>query len=257
VRGEADWDEQWRVEPLDAAAVAAEARTPRWRAQAAHVERRFGGFAGLQVVEIGSGRGLNGLLCARSGADVTLLDRSSLVLGQAEELARACGVEVRTIVGDALAPPEELLGAFDVSMSFGLCEHFVGEQRSSIVDAHLRVLRPGGLAFLGVPNRNAPFYRLWAAVLKARGTWPLGVEEPFGAHELADLACRAGGTPLAPSYGSFAASAVGHGVNQILYKVGRRGLRVPQVQVPLLDRLAYELLLPVLKPESAGAVTRP
>ena len=133
-------------------------------------------------------------------------------------------------------------------MSFGLCEHFLGERRAAIVRAHLDVLRPGGVAFLGVPNRLAPAYRLWMGILKARGTWPLGTEEPFGAGELAGLARRAGGRPLEPAYGSFVGSLVNHGVNQALFKLGRDGLRVPQTRLPLLDRLAYELLLPVERP---------
>jgi hypothetical protein len=37
-------------------------------------------------------------------------------------------------------------------------------------------------------------------------------------------------------------------VNQALFKLGRRGLPLPQLTVPGLDRLAYELLLPVVKP---------
>jgi len=133
-------------------------------------------------------------------------------------------------------------------MSFGLCEHFLGERRLAAVAAHLELARPGGLALLGVPNRLAPAYRLWMAALKRRGTWPLGTEEPFSAGELAALAGAAGGEPLEPVYGSFAASLVGHGVNQALYKLGRRGLRVRQVRVPVLDRFAYELLLPVVRP---------
>ena len=98
------------------------------------------------------------------------------------------------------------------------------------------------------PNRLAPAYRLWMGLLKARGTWPLGTEEPFGATELRDLALRGGGRPLPPAYGSFLGSLVNHGVNQALFKLGRRGLPVPHVRLPLVDRLAYELLLPVVRP---------
>ena len=83
---------------------------------------------------------------------------------------------------------------------------------------------------------------------KARGSWPLGTEEPFTAAELAALARAAGGDPLGPEYGSFAATVVNHGVNQALYKLGRRGLALPQTRLPLLDRFAYELLLPVVRP---------
>jgi hypothetical protein len=41
---------------------------------------------------------------------------------------------------------------------------------------------------------------------------------------------------------------VNHGVNQLLHKLGRSPLPVPQAKAPLLDRFAYELLLPVVKP---------
>src|SRR5207302_726178 len=87
----ADWDAQWRVEPLDPAVVQAEERTPRWRAQERVVRDRLGGFQGLRAIEIGAGRGLNGLLYARRGATVTLLDESELALEQARQIFEAHG----------------------------------------------------------------------------------------------------------------------------------------------------------------------
>src|ERR687885_1434379 len=88
----ADWEAQWRVEPLDPAAAQAEERTPRWRAQERLVRERLGGFDGLRAIEIGAGRGLNGLLYARHGARVTLLDESDFPLQQARSLYAAHGV---------------------------------------------------------------------------------------------------------------------------------------------------------------------
>ena len=242
-----DWRRQWEREPLDLVAPDAERRTPRWRAQERLVRERFGGFAGLQVVELGAGRGVNGLLYAARGARVTLVDNVELALEQARALFAAHGVEAEYALADVFDLPPSLRGAFDVATSFGLCEHFLGDRRLAVVRAHLDALRPGGLALVGVPNRHAPVYRLWKGLLTRRGTWPLGTEAPFSARELAALAVRAGGTPLAPRYGSFAASVVDHGVNQLLYKLGRRGLPPPQVEIPGLDRMAYELMLPVVK----------
>jgi SAM-dependent methyltransferase len=244
----ADWDAQWRSEPIDPAAADAEERTPRWAAQARLVSEHFGGFEGLRVIELGSGRGLNGLLYARHGAEVTLLDNSSLPLAQAKELFSAAGVAFEPLQADVFELPQALLESFDVAMSFGLCEHFLGDRRRRVIAAHLELVRPGGLAFLGVPNRRAPVYRLWMATLKRRGTWPLGTEEPFSPGELAVLARAAGGVPLRPVYGSFVGSVVNLGLNQVLFKLGRRGLRAPQPRIPLLDRLAYEVLLPVSRP---------
>ena len=70
----------------------------------------------------------------------------------------------------------------------------------------------------------------------------------LGDTSLRTLAERAGGRPLEPRFGSFAASVVDHGVNQVLFKLGRRGLPLPQVRLPVVDRMAYELLLPIVKP---------
>jgi SAM-dependent methyltransferase len=244
----ADWEAQWRSEPLDPGAPAAEERTPRWAAQERLVRERFGGFEGLRVIELGAGRGLNALLYARRGAEVTLLDNSSLPLAQAVELFEAAGVCFEPLEADVLELPGALRGTFDVAMSFGLCEHFLGERRRRVIAAHVELVRRGGLAFFGVPNRHAPVYRLWMATLKHRGTWPLGTEEPFSPRELATLARAAGGVPLRPVYGSFVGSVVNLGLNQALFKLGRGGIRVPQPRIPVLDRLAYELLLPVSRP---------
>jgi SAM-dependent methyltransferase len=243
-----DWDAQWQVEPLNLAAPAAEAKTPRWRAQEVLVTEIFGAFANVRAIELGAGRGLNGFLFAQRGADVTLFDNVPLALEQARTLFDAHGLSFAAAEADLFELPDDLRGAFDVSMSYGLCEHFLGERRQAVVAAHLDVLRPGGLALIGVPNRHGVVYRAWKKTLTVTGTWPLGTEEPFTAAELTTLARRAGGEPLAPRFGSFTASVVNHGVNQALFKLGRRGLPLPQVSVPGLDRFAYELLLPVVKP---------
>jgi SAM-dependent methyltransferase len=240
----ADWDRQWLGQPLNLEGPAEEARTPRWRAQEEYVRELFGGFDGLRVVEIGAGRGTNAALYAQRGARVTLFDTSDVALEQARELFDALGIAAEYVKGDAFALPEAMRDSFDVSMSFGLCEHFLGARRLGIVAAHLEFLRPGGVAFLGVPNRWAPVYRLWVGTLKRTGSWPLGTEVPFSARELERLVRDAGGEPLPRRYGSFIASTVNHGVNQLLFKLGRPGLVIPQRRVPVLDRLAYELLVP-------------
>jgi SAM-dependent methyltransferase len=243
----ADWSRQWQAEPFDPEAPLVEERTLRWRAQERLLVERFGAFRGLRAIELGAGRGLNALLFARRGAEVTLVDLSPVALEQARRLFEAHGLPVATVEADVFELPAELLDRFDVSMSYGLCEHFLGERRLAVVGAHLRVLRPGGLALLGVPNRSAPVYRLWVRTLQSRGSWPLGTEVPFSVSELRLLAERSGGVPLDPRFGSFLGSVVNHGVNQVLFKLGRRGLPVPQIRVPLLDRMAYELLLPVVR----------
>jgi SAM-dependent methyltransferase len=243
----ADWDRQWRTEAFDPEAVEREAASLRWKAQERLVRERFGSFSSVSAIEIGAGRGTNALLYAERGARVTLLDRSTVALEQARALFDASALPVELVDADVFDLPEEVRGTFDVSMSFGLCEHFLDERRARVVAAHLEVLRPGGLALVSVPNRWSPVYRLWMAVEKARGTWELGTEVPFAVRELRRLAADAGGQPLAPRFGSAVGSFVGQGVNGVLRKAGRRPLRVPNPRVPGLDRLAYELMLPVVR----------
>lgn len=243
--GEADWAALWEATRLEVGAPALEAQTPRWQRQEAFIRRYFGSFDGLDVIEVGSGRGLNALLFGQRGARVTLLDNEQIALDQAKKLHGPNGVSFTPILGDAFDPPAELVGTFDVAMSYGLCEHFVGEDRQRVIGAHLSLVRPGGIALIGVPNRLAPAYRLWRATMMRRGTWIFGTEEPFTAAELARRGRAAGAEPLAPIYGSFTASLVSHGANQLLYKLGRRGLPLPQLRTPVLDRFAYELVVPL------------
>ena len=224
----ADWDAQWSAEPLDPAAALAEEGTPRWRAQERLVRARFGGFDGLKTVEVGSGRGLNALLYAVRGAEVTLVDSSRLALEQA-----------------VLA--QETFKRLGAAHYAGVAQSLVAKLSWALGTPPVATL-PNVAVASPSPTGHAPAYRLWLATLKRRGTWPLGTEEPFSSTELVALARAAGGEPLEPIYGSFVASLVDHGLNQALYKLGPRGVRVPQARLPVLDRFAYELLLPVVRP---------
>ena len=244
---QADWNERWEVEPFDLDSPRDEARTLRWRAQERLVRARFGGFEGLRAIEIGSGRGLNAFLFAERGAQVTLLDNSTVALAQARELFDGHGVPSSWSRRTSSTCPPTCATRSTSRCRTGSASTF-SASADRVVRAHLEAVRPGGLALLGVPNRWSPVYRAWIWVLMRRGSWPLGTEVPFSAQELRTLAEAAGGEPLEPRYGSFAATVVNHGVNQVLYKAGRRGLPIPQVRVPLVDRMAYELLLPVVRP---------
>jgi SAM-dependent methyltransferase len=242
------WDDYWSSIHLDLDAARREERTLRWKAQERLVRERFGSFNGLRVIEIGSGHGTNALLYAERGAQATLLDASPTALKQATDIFRAAGLVTNAIEADALNPPDTLIGAYDLSISFGTCEHFVGESRREVVTTHLRVLREGGLAIIGVPNRWSPIYRLWMKVAKATGRWRFGTEVPFSAHELIQLARTSGGEPLTPMYGSGLGTLVEHGINGTLSKLGiGKRVPVPQTRIPGLDRFAYELTLPVMR----------
>ena len=246
----ADWEGMWSGldEEED---PAAELSSLRFRVQEELVTHYVGSLAGLRVIEVGAGRSTNALLYAMQGAQATALDISPTALEQSRRRFAARGLELRTVLGDVFSLPEELRGAFDVSMSFGLCEHFAGDRRSGVIASHVELVRPGGMALINVPNRLSPMYRLWMGLAKRRGTWSLGYEVPFSGRELVALARESGGVPGRPRYLGGLGTLVSHGPNVILDRLGRPTLPVPQVQVPVLDYLAYDLLLPIMRPAAA------
>jgi len=126
---------------------------------------RRGEIRGLRVIEVGAGRATNALLYALHGASATVLDRSPIALEQAAEHFARHELAVETIEADVFELPKDLLGRFDVSMSFGLCEHFLGERRHRVVGAHVELLNASGIAMVNVPNRFSPLYRAWMGLV--------------------------------------------------------------------------------------------
>lgn len=246
------WDDVWSADvppERDVYDLAAEERTVRWRRVRERCEDAFGRLEGLRVAEIGAGAGTNAGLMAKAGADVTVVDYSPGALERSRAFFAHNGIRAEWVQADALDLPAELRDRFDVSMSFGLAEHFIGEARTAIIAGHARALRPGGLTFVSVPNRANPPYRLYKLLAEAAGRWKVGEEYPFSRGELLALAETAG---LAD------ASVFGESLWGSLYfvdpaRIARRLLGRPdpldvsrlrdQRPTPLDDRWAYALVL--------------
>lgn len=77
-------------------------------------------------------------------------------------------------------------------MSFGLTEHFKGEERININKAHFDVLRNGGLAFISVPNKYNLPYRIFKFVAELTGKWGAGEEFPYTRKELITICQQIG-----------------------------------------------------------------
>ena len=103
-------------------------------------------WQGLKVLELGSGRGGVGLLLARLGADVTLVDFSPSALQQAQSLFDLEGRNVRTVVGDVTHPDLELGVKYDLIVDSHLL-HCLTEDpdRASYYRLILEHLRPEGI----------------------------------------------------------------------------------------------------------------
>jgi SAM-dependent methyltransferase len=112
---------------------------------------------------------------ARQGARPFGVDISEPTVRQARSEFPA-GV-LRAVVGDVRRLPYRD-GSFDAVYSMGTIEHFADPE----VALHelRRVLRPGGRAVIGVPNRHDPFLRpLAVAILSGLGLYAYGYERSF------------------------------------------------------------------------------
>jgi SAM-dependent methyltransferase len=86
--------------------------------------------------------------------------------------------------------------SFDAIYSMGTIEHFDETERA--VEEMARVLKPGGRAIVGVPNRHDPFLRpLLATVLQALGLYAYGYEKSYSRRALREMLERAGLTVVA------------------------------------------------------------
>jgi len=188
------WDQNL---PVDLSAVfnscISWASTPGWAEIQRHISKAFGGFHGVSSVELGCGEGKVSLLFALLGATTTLVDYSAQQLDRARYIAQKFDVEPTIVHGNILELPESLCGQFDVAMSYGTAEHFFSESRQEVFDAHLSVLKEGGLAIIWVPNRSAFLFHLGRAARKILRRPICRVKEKsFGRRELANRARAAG-----------------------------------------------------------------
>jgi len=81
--------------------------------------------------------------------------------------------------------------SFDAIYSMGTIEHFDETERA--VEEIARVLKPGGRAIVGVPNRYDPFLRpLFVTVLQAVGLYGYGYEKSYSRRALKQMLEKAG-----------------------------------------------------------------
>jgi hypothetical protein len=68
--------------------------------------------------------------------------------------------------------------------SEGVVEHFKGEYRQEIVNAHSKAAKRGGKVLIIAPNMKCPPYRIGKFLAEKTGTWIYGNEYPYSKKEL-------------------------------------------------------------------------
>jgi ubiquinone/menaquinone biosynthesis C-methylase UbiE len=120
-------------------------------------------LAGLDVLDLGCGRGEISTALAAAGARLVACDFNTTVLRQARERVEAADGEVACCATSAIELPFAN-DSFDVIVFNGVLE-WVGKaaphrdpeacQRQALTELH-RVLRPGGAAYIAIENRTYP-----------------------------------------------------------------------------------------------------
>ncbi|MBD3272277.1 MAG: methyltransferase domain-containing protein [Elusimicrobia bacterium] len=184
------WNTFWKkrpVTPADQYYFAYEEHSIRWQRIRSYMEKHFGSFHNLSVIEIGAGSGTYAALMAKQGARVSLMDYSSEALDRARAFFQLNNLSADYIQADLLDLQESFTQRFDVCISVGLAEHFKSSNRSRICKIHCDMVRQGGICIISVPYKYSPFYQIFKCSTQLLGIWQAGEEYPFSRQEFTKI----------------------------------------------------------------------
>lgn len=165
--------------------IAATCSALGWQMAIAHILNRKAAFRDLKVAEIGCGTGTFSLTLNLLGAETTLVDADDDALNMARKAFALYNRNATFIKADVLEPvPASLAKNFDIVVSGGLAEHFVGSDREKCLYFHRELLCEGGFVYIGVPNKLSVFYQIVKTFRQITGTWKIKCEIPFTYWEL-------------------------------------------------------------------------
>jgi 2-polyprenyl-6-hydroxyphenyl methylase/3-demethylubiquinone-9 3-methyltransferase len=117
-----------------------------------YIDRQAQGLAGKCIVDIGCGGGILAEAMAQKGASVTGIDMAELSLKVARMHLHESGLEVDYQMITAEDFAEKNAAQFDVVTCLEMLEHV--PDPGAIINAAVRLLKPGGRLFLSTLNRN-------------------------------------------------------------------------------------------------------
>ena len=176
------------------------------------------------MLEVGAGTGRDGIALAREGARVVSLDYSMRSLAMIRAQGEG-GDRISLCCGDAFALPFGD-GTFDVVFHQGLLEHF--RNPDDLIAENARVLKPGGLILVDVPQRYH-YYTLIKHLLIALRLWFAGWEREYSVGELERM-LRRHSFSIVSSYGEWFNPPM-------WYRMLRRSLVSVGVTLPMYPRL--------------------
>lgn len=153
--GKSYWDEAWRHTPLPKAV------NPKGYGISNYITRRFHEYfiqtfkhidtKGKRFLEIGCAKSVWLPYFAKEfGFQVSGIDYSEVGCVKAKEILEKENVAGEIICADLFSPPLNLLGAYDVVVSFGVVEHF--EDTCAVIAALAKYVKNNGIIITNIPN---------------------------------------------------------------------------------------------------------
>ena len=147
-------------------------------------------FKGKNILEIGCGTGINSILMAKKGANITLIDSSKEALKVAKSILENLSLDAEIVYGDVFE--YDFKGEYDIVHSEGLVEHFLGKKRQKIFDIHTMAAKRNGRVVIIAPNSSCLPYRIGKFFAEKTKTWAHGAEYPFTRNEFVFRIKRSG-----------------------------------------------------------------
>jgi len=111
-----------------------------------------------EILDIGCGAGTVDFYLAKVGHKILGIDISGKAVEACRESSQALGLEYRLNFEKLNFPKEKPSGKFDLVICSEVLEHLKNDQKA--VKVIFGLLRPGGVAIISTPSKNAPLYRI-------------------------------------------------------------------------------------------------
>ncbi|MBD3290049.1 methyltransferase domain-containing protein [candidate division KSB1 bacterium] len=186
--------------------------------------RRVTDLNGKRILEVGAGTARDSFKLVNEGAEVFVLDYSSVALEIVNHLNQQSDANIHPILADAFRIPAAD-STFDIVFHQGLLEHF--KDPMPLLRENVRVLKEGGYLLVDVPQRYH-IYTIIKHILIFLNKWFAGWETEFSINDLQDLAERSG-VKVVYRYGSWMRPS-------LFYRIMREILLKINIKLPLYPR---------------------